>query len=144
AAVDLGLLPRRRSAAESLAPAAGQFAREQPPAGHARVRTAITDGPRAHARAFPQRHREPLQRALRWGLPGGVEGEQTRLRAGVEFELEGLIVLPRDAQASGLTHDAADAKGLARVARRRVGLGIPVQRRLASFRVHGNAGHIAL
>jgi hypothetical protein len=37
-----------------------------------------------------------LQRTLRRRLRRAIEVQQPRLRAGVEFELERLIVLPRD------------------------------------------------
>src|SRR5688500_16234083 len=131
AAVDLRQLPWLRTTAKTAATAAGQFTGKQAPAGHTRIGTAIACRPSpAHARSFPRREREALQRPFRRCLLRAIEVEQPRLRAGIEFELERLIVLPRDPDAPRLPHDAADAVCLALITAGIVGLEVPRSRSL--------------
>ncbi len=131
AAVDLGLLPRRRTAAKTLTTAARDTARQDAAAGGARIwrrRTA------PHAGTLPLREREPLPGLLGRRPLRAIEVQQPGLRAGVELELQRLIVLPRDAQPARLPHDPADAERLALVAAGVVGREVPALCRLASFR----------
>src|SRR5688572_24477630 len=134
AAIDLGQLPRWRATAQATATAAGQFTGEQPAAGDSRIRTAIRRGQSpADARSFPLREGEALERPLRRWLTRTIEPQQPRLRARIEFELECLIVLPRDADASRLPHDAADTVRLALITTGVVRIEVPCGRSLAPF-----------
>src|SRR5688572_12298114 len=140
AAVDLRQLPRWRATAQTTATAAGQLTREQPTAGDSRIRTAIRRGQSpADAWPFPLRDGEALECPLRRWLTRTIEPQQPRLRAGIEFELECLIVLPRDADASRLPHDAADAVCLALITAGVVRIEVPCGRGLASFGVDRDA-----
>src|SRR5262245_26903198 len=134
AAVDLALLARRWTTAQSATATTGNTTIQQAASGHARIRPAVGSGhPASHSGPFPLRDRETLQRAVSGGLFRAIEIQQARLCAGVEFQLQRLIVLPRNADASRLADDAADAIRLALIAARVVGVEIPARGDLAAF-----------
>src|SRR5688572_546641 len=142
AGVDPRLTARRRTAAESLSPTPRD-------AGGARqaatsdARVSDRGSTAADTRTLEVGTRKALPRFLRRRLRIAIEVQQTRLRPGVELQFQRVVVLPRDAQPAGLTHDAADAERLALVAGLGVGLGIPRLRDLASFTVDRDAGRHA-
>src|SRR5688572_5267157 len=94
-------------------------------------------------RDVPLRDRMTLPRRL--GGSGRVaETKQSRLRAGVCLHLQRRIVLPRDAQATGQTHDAARTVGAALLPCCFILRGIPAFSELAAFGAERNRVEDAL
>src|SRR5262249_7381886 len=140
AAVDLVLLPRRRAPTESSTTTTGNAAIQQAATGDARILTTVScrSAP-SNTRTFPLRDRESLQRALPRRLFRAIEIQDAGLRAGIEFHLQRLIVLPGNADSSWLPDDAADAIRLALIAAGVVGIEVPAGRDFPAFTVDGDA-----
>ncbi len=73
-----------------------------------------------------------------------AELEQPRLSAGVEIDLQRVVVGPRDVQAPGLAHQTADAERFALQAGRIVGGEVPLARDAPAFGVQRQALEVAL
>ena len=139
---DRRLASRRRPAAQALPAAARHHHLPAACDGEGVARREFTSP--ADARAFPRRDRIALPGALAPARARRVEVQQPRLRAGIELELQRRRVLPRDAQAARLAHDAAHSERLALQGSGVVLGQIPCLGGLAALGVDRDAGHIAL
>src|SRR5678815_1330780 len=83
------------------------------------------------------------RRSARWRLPL-AKVQEARLRARIRFDLQGRVVLPRDAQPRWQTHQARRAIGFALVSGGSVLRRVPCIRDLLRVRVDRNAGVVTL
>ncbi len=141
AAVDLRLLPWRRTAAKTLTTAARNAARQDASAGDARV---VAGAPRPTPGPSHCASENPCQVFSAGGCFARSKFSSRVCVPASNSSFSVSIVLPRDAQPAGLPHDPADAERLALVAARVVGRKVPALRHLAPFGADRNAGDVAL
>src|SRR5262245_33480681 len=134
---------RRRHAAKALASTTGNITEPCSPAD-AKLSFRTLSTSRSPNGTFPSGTRIPLPRFLTVRLLRLIEREEPCLSAGVEVQLQGVVVEPGDMQAARLTHDATHTVRFALIAGGIVFRQVPESCHAPPLFVKRNARDVAL